>query len=46
VKNAIPSFAILPTEMDRDLLYYNADEKYFFTLIISSQTLGICHTTL
>ena len=46
VRNAIPSFAILPTEMDRDLLYYNADEKYFFTLIISSQTLGICHRTL
>ena len=29
VKNAIPSFAILPTEIDRDLLYYNADEEYF-----------------
>jgi len=46
VKNAIPSFAILPTETDRDSLYYNADEEYFFTLIISSQALGMCHATL
>ncbi len=30
VKNAIPSFAILPTETLRDELYYNADEEYFF----------------
>jgi hypothetical protein len=30
VKNAIPSFAILPTEMRRERLYYNADEEYFF----------------
>ena len=46
VKDAIPSFAILPTEMRRDRLYYNADEEYFFTLIISSQALAMCHTTL
>ena len=46
VKNAIPSFAILPTETLRDLLYNNADKEYFFTLIISSQALAICHTTL
>ena len=46
MKNAIPSFAILPTETDRDSLYYNADEEYFFTLIISSQALGMCHATL
>ena len=30
VKNAIPYFAILPTEMRRERLYYNADEEYFF----------------
>jgi len=30
VKNAIPSFVILPTETLRDELYYNADEEYFF----------------
>jgi hypothetical protein len=46
VKNAFASFAILPTEMERDLLYYNADEEYFFTLIISCQALSIRHTTL
>ena len=46
VKNAIPSFAILPTEIRRDKLYYNAEKEYFFTLIISSQALGICPTTL
>ena len=46
MKNAIPSFSILPTEMRRDRLYYKADEEYFFTLIISSQALAMCHTTL
>ena len=46
VKNAIPSFAILPTEMDRESFYYNADEEYFFTMIISCQTVCIRHTTL
>ena len=29
VKNAIPSFAILPTETNRDQLNYNADKEYF-----------------
>jgi hypothetical protein len=33
VKNSIPSLAILPTETDREQLIYNADKKYFFTLI-------------
>ena len=46
VKNAIPSFAILPTETLRDELYYNADEEYFFTLIISSPAVSMCHTAL
>ena len=30
VKDAIPSFAILPTETDRESLFYNADKEYFF----------------
>lgn len=46
VKNAIPPFAILPTKTEREELIYNADKEYFFTLIISSQAVSMCHTTL
>ena len=46
VKDAIPSFAILPTKTEREELIYNADKEYFFTLIISSQAVSMCHTTL